>query len=82
MPYQTITDGLVSIIWSVRAASRSVKSPSFGIGASGISQYTIGFMKTRTLPAVNQNPEDIIFDMADRELICNVLTIFPHSATA
>jgi hypothetical protein len=52
MPDQTIMDGLASI--------RSVINSSLSIGASGVSQYTIGFMKAKTLLAVNQNPKKLL----------------------
>ena len=41
-----------------------------------------GFMKVKALLAVNQNPKEMLFDMADSGLVCNVHKILPHLVTA
>jgi len=47
------------------------------LGASGATQYTTGFARSRVILAVDQNPNAPIFEIADIGIVGNLQTILP-----
>jgi electron transfer flavoprotein alpha subunit len=59
--------------------SGKVISPKLliSLGASGATQYTMGFARSQVILAVDQNPDAPIFEIADIGIVGNLQTILP-----
>jgi len=49
----------------------------FSIGTSGAMQYTAGIMKSKTIVAINRDPNASIFEVADLGIVADAKTFMP-----
>ncbi|MFC1534873.1 FAD-binding protein [Thermodesulfobacteriota bacterium] len=50
----------------------------FSIGTSGAVQYTSGITESKTIVAINRDPDSPIFQMADLGIVTDAKTFLPH----